>query len=225
MKNDFIKTNLFSCPIYRIRIDPNLYDKEEILKDIKYNKSLKNTRNDYEDGNNYDIHHSFKDYDNENFRPINYEKLITVYREVFQNFFDHQLLTFKQFKWKFNIVNYTAMTEGQWLPSHNHSVTDDFATVHYLNFKDDHVLTRFINPATFAPFVKSIRKKLEEILDEEEKLNHYLWDNFSWKVEEDDMIIFPSILNHEIPTQGPTEEPRITISTNIKINEHEKSNN
>ena len=29
MKNDFTKINLFSCPIYKIRIDPNLYDKEK----------------------------------------------------------------------------------------------------------------------------------------------------------------------------------------------------
>ena len=46
MKNNFTKTNLFSCPIYKIKIDPNSYDKEKILNDIKYNKSLKNTRND-----------------------------------------------------------------------------------------------------------------------------------------------------------------------------------
>ena len=40
MKNDFTQTNLFACPIYKIRVDPNSYDKEEILKDIKHNKSL-----------------------------------------------------------------------------------------------------------------------------------------------------------------------------------------
>jgi len=33
--NDFTKTNLFSCPIYKIRIDPNSYDKEKIINDIK----------------------------------------------------------------------------------------------------------------------------------------------------------------------------------------------
>ena len=43
--NDFTKTNLFSCPIYKIRIDPNSYDKEKIINDILYNKNLKNTFN------------------------------------------------------------------------------------------------------------------------------------------------------------------------------------
>ena len=40
-----IKSNLFSLPIYQIKIDPNLYDKEKILSDIEYNKSLQNSRN------------------------------------------------------------------------------------------------------------------------------------------------------------------------------------
>jgi len=36
-------------------------------------------------------------------------------------------------------------------------------------------------------------------------------------VKEDDLIIFPAALSHEIAPQGPTKEPRITISSNIKI--------
>ena len=87
MKNDFTKTNLFSCPIYKIRIDPNSYDKEKILKDIKYNKSLKNKRNDTEvNFKNCDIHHSYNDFDNVNFRFINYKKLIAVYQKIFEDF-------------------------------------------------------------------------------------------------------------------------------------------
>ena len=76
--NDFTKTNLFYCPIYKIRIDPNSYDKEKIINDIKYNKSLKNTRNDSHQiiGNISDIHHSYNDHENVNFRTINYKKLI-----------------------------------------------------------------------------------------------------------------------------------------------------
>ena len=38
MKNDFTITNLFYCPIYNIRIDPNSYNKEKThsWKKIKY---------------------------------------------------------------------------------------------------------------------------------------------------------------------------------------------
>ena len=60
--NNFIQTNVFSCPIYKIRIDPNSYDKEKILSDIKYNKSLKTSRNPVpigEPAKRADTHHSY----------------------------------------------------------------------------------------------------------------------------------------------------------------------
>ena len=219
MKNDFTKTNLFSCPIYKIRIDPNSYDKEKIINDILYNKGLKNSRNGAHQiiGNNIsDIHHSHQDFNNVNFRAINYEKLGAVYQKIFSRFFIEKLDTIKSFGWKFEIVNYTAMSEGQYFPVHNHP-GDDFATVHYLNFKDDHVPTLFHNPATFASFLRFMRPDLADILDTTNGHNQYMWKHFAYTVEEDDMLIFPSALDHEIKAQGPTKEPRITIATNLKI--------
>ena len=218
MKNDFTKTNLFSCPIYKIRIDPNSYDKEKIINDILYNKSLKNTRVESAE-RNCDIHHSYEDFDNVNFRPINYEKLADVYLEIYKEFFSKELYAVKEFGFQFKIVNYSAITEGQWLPNHSHLVTDDFASIHYLNFKNDHVRTCFHNSATFIPFIKFIRPELRNILDGMGSENSYFWDFFEFSAEEDDMLIFPSAVNHEVPLQGPTKEPRITISSNIRIND------
>ena len=221
IKNDIIKTNLFSCPIYKIRIDPNSYDKEKIINDIKYNKSLKNTRNEsqYNFGN-CDIHHSYGDFDNVNFRPINYEKLIDVYLEIFNEFFNNEISTIKEFGFDFLIQNYSAMTEGQWLSAHNHvRHGDDFTSIHYLNFKKEHVLTTFHNPATFSPYINIIRPELNYILNDKTTDNSYFWEYFDFPVEEDNMLIFPAALNHEIAPQGPTKEPRITISTNIKIDD------
>ena len=220
--NEFIKTLLFSCPIYQIRIDPNSYDKEKIINDIKYNKSLKNTRNDPHQniGGTSDTHHSYRDFDNENFRSINYEKLQSVYLKMIKEFFEKEIQmkkTVKTFKYKIEFLNYSAITEGQWLPVHNHMENDDFATVHYLNFKNDHALTCFYNPATFAQYIKYIRPKMYNISDNMVSENSYLYELFTFPVKEDDMIIFPAALNHEIAPQGPTKEPRITISSNIKI--------
>ena len=223
----FTKTHLFSCSIYKIRIDPNSYDKEKILKDIKYNKSLKNRRNTKQSFKNCDIHYSYNDFDNEDFRSINYEKLIVVYTEIFEEFFNKEIYTTKSFNWEFCIVNYSAMTEGQWLPSHGHlgsadphsgHMTTAFACIHYLNFKDGHSFTCFNNPATFAPFLKYIRPEMYNILDMVPD-NSYFWEYVDFPVEEDDMLIFPSAINHEVPVQGPTKEPRITISTNLMMKE------
>jgi hypothetical protein len=216
MKNNFTITNLFSCPIYKIRIDPNSYDKEKILKDIKYNKSLKNTRNSLQENfGNCDIHHSYKDHNNENFRTINYEKLLVVYQKFFKFFFDKVLFTTKQFNWNFEIVNYSAITEGQYFPIHNH-IESAFAMVHYLNFKDDHKLTRFYNPATFAQYMRNIRPELYNVVSDTID-NSYMYEFFDMPVEEDDILIFPATLNHEIPAQGPAKEIRITISSNLEI--------
>ena len=213
----FTKTNLFSCPIYKIRIDPDSYDKEKIINDILYNKSLKNTRNDTHQiiGSNSDIHHSYKDFDNEDFRTINYEKLIGVYTEKFKEFFNKEIHTTKEFIFNFDIVNYSAVTEGQWMPVHSHLPRDDFSCIHYLNFKDGHNFTSFTNPATFAPLLKYMQAELYEILDKTASDNSYMWKQFMFSIEEDDMIIFPAALEHEVKVQGPTKEPRITISTNI----------
>ena len=219
MKNDFTKTYLFSCPIYKIRIDPNSYDKEKIINDIKYNKSLKNTRNAPHQtiGIPSDIHHSFQDFDNEDFRPINYEKLADVYLETYKNFLSKELYTEKvTFGFTFEIVNYSAISEGQTLPPHSH-VSESFATIHYLNFKDDHNLTIFKNPAIFAPYLIHLQPELDDILDDLVSDNSYLYEYFSLPVKEDDIIIFPAALSHEIAPQGPTKEPRITISSNIRI--------
>ena len=221
--NEFIKTYLFSCPIYQIRIDPNSYDKEKIINDIKYNKSLKNTRNDPHQniGGTSDTHHSYRDFDNENFRSINYEKLQSVYLKMIKEFFEKEIQmkkTVKTFKYKVEFLNYSAITEGQWLPFHNHlGAGDDFACIHYLNFKDDHVHTTFNNPINFTPFLKFIQPELYDILDNRTSDNSYLEEYFGFPAEEDDMLIFPTALNHQCTMQGPTKEPRITISSNIKL--------
>ena len=217
--DDFTTTDLFSYPIYRTRIDPKSYDKEKIIEDILYNKELNNIRN-ANPADQCHIHHSYLDFDNENFRDINYDKLIAVYRNTFEEFFTKELVTTKPFKFEFTIINYTAITEGQSLCVHDH-LPWDFSTAHYLNLKKDHVNTRFDNPASSAPYLIHIQSNLYDIIDPNRTRNSYMFVNSSPLAEEDDMVIFPSSLHHEVPLQGPTTEPRITISANIRIKKDE----
>ena len=47
-----------------------------------------------------------------------------------------------------------------------------------------------------------------------------MFKKFHIFAEEDDMIIFPAALNHEIlPQKKSTKEPRITIATNVRISQ------
>ena len=141
MKSSFTKTHLFFCPIYKIKIDPELYDNEKILSDILYNKSLKNIRNDIHQSlgrqgiMNHNIHHSHRDFDNENFRSINYEKLLSTYSNIIDDFFNNEINPTKKIQYNFKIVNYTAMTEGQNMPMHSH-IPCDFSCIHYLKYNE-----------------------------------------------------------------------------------------
>ena len=36
---------LFGCPIYKVKIDPSSYDKDQILSDIEHNYNLNSFRN------------------------------------------------------------------------------------------------------------------------------------------------------------------------------------
>jgi len=219
MNSKFTKTNLFSCPIYKSRIDPDSYDKEKILNDIEYNKSLKNKRNDAHQaiGHHSNIHHSYNDFNNEDFRIINYEKLIATNLKTFNEFFNNELFTTREFGFTFNIVNYSAITEGQYLPAHNHVPTADFACIHYLNYKDDHSPTCFRSPVSWAQYMHFILKEFRDTLDILHPDNSLFLTNFLFPVQEDDIIIFPAMLDHQVMEQGTTDETRVTISTNIKI--------
>ena len=230
VKNEMTKINLFPMPIYQIKIEPNLYDKEKIINDIEYNKSLQNFRNSTHQriGRvNSNIHHSYNDFYNDSFRIINYKKLTEVYQKVFTDFFDNQITTMKSFKWNFHIVNYSAMSEGQWMPNHSHlnnlySNSGDkfdpaFACIHYLNFKKEHSPTTFENPIYFAELASIAQPELMGTLDINDPENSYLYETWDAHAEEDIMIIFPAGLKHEVKVQGPTKEIRISISSNIEI--------
>ena len=219
MKNEFSQLNLFALPIYKIKIDPTSYDKEKIVEDIKYNKSLKKNACTYVSrfGSDYKQNSFESSYDDITFRSINFDKLKFEYMKVFNNFFNEQVFTKNPFKWKLDIRSYSAILEGQRIGSHNHLVDDSFSTCHYLNFKKEHVFTRFNNPAIFSSFTKYLQENTINFLDLSAPDNSYLMEDFTFPIQEDDMIIFPSTLNHEVVEQGPTKEPRITISTNITI--------
>jgi len=217
--NEFSQLNLFALPIFKVRIDPNSYDKEKIVKDIKYNKSLKREACTYvtQFGTDNKKDSFEKKYDDVTFRPINFDKLKVEYSKVFDKFFNENIFTKKPFKWALDIRSYNAILEGQRIGSHNHLIKDSFSTCHYVNFKKEHIFTRFNNPAIHSSFVKYVQMSIIDVLDFSSPDNSYLLEDFTMPCQEDDMIIFPSILNHEVPEQPSTNEPRITISTNIEI--------
>ena len=63
---EIIKLPLFATPVYKTSIDPNLYNKKEIIKTILYNFKKSKVRNKWDDSNiasSY-LHHPLDDFNN-----------------------------------------------------------------------------------------------------------------------------------------------------------------
>jgi len=205
---------LFGFPVHKIRIDPDSYDKDKIVSDIKENYEIDNSRNEWGTSN---LHHTYGDWDNEKFININYNKLKEVYHKTFEDFFHNDLKSSKSFNYQWNIVNYTAIKTGQHMQSHIHDEYD-FSCTHYINFNPEkHSSIRFVNFSPMGLFAKCITKSTFDVVDNTDISNSYLQAGWKFPLEEDDMVIFPGSLHHEVPIQEETDELRICIVTNIKL--------
>jgi hypothetical protein len=205
---------LFGFPIHNVFINPNSYDKETIVSNIKKNYEIDGDRNEWGSSK---LHHPYGDWDNEKFIDINYNKLKEVYQKTFDNFFKNHFKSTELFNYHWNIVNYTAIKTGQYMKAHTHPEYD-FSCTHYINFNPEkHSSLRFVNSSPTGLFGKEIMNEQYLIADRSHISNSYLYGDFDYPSLEDDMIIFPATLQHEVPVQKETDELRICVVTNIKL--------
>lgn len=208
---------IFGFPCFIKNIDEHLYNKKEIIEDIEYNYSKNKKRNVWDKGNinESDLHHLYNDWDNTDFKKINFNKLIPIYAEVFKEFFKNLKFKKEDIKFKFEVVNYTCLTSSQNMTRHVHAECD-FSAVHYIKFDDTvHTATLFENNNNYSDFSVNLRPNLNKILDETCVLNSWYYKNFRFKIKENDICIVPGLLSHSILKQLKTEKTRITIVCNI----------
>src|SRR6056300_1642730 len=67
------------------------------------------------------------------FKKPDYNSLIPLYTSEIKNFFES--MPMKKCNFKFEIVNYTCMTEGHHMMNHIHTECD-FSAIHYVQFND-----------------------------------------------------------------------------------------
>ena len=111
---------------------------------------------------------------------------------------------------KFHISEmwYNAYAHGQYQHMHKHSNGNNnlFSGIYYLKFNPhEHTSTRFYNPAFEIDF---------------DKVRHNKFFCFMPEITEDDLIIFPSDMGHDVPAQY-SSELRITVSFNVMCQYHE----
>jgi hypothetical protein len=208
------KYNLFGFPIIHSNIKPSLFDKNEIIKDIENNYKISNKRNNH--NIHGDLHHSVMDENNSIFKQINYEKIIPVYTKLLTKIF--KSFNFKKnIKFNFKIVNYTCLSNSQYLGSHDH-IQNDFTAVHYIQFDEkNHTATRLINPNSRSSHYNVLRPNLAKLLSNTDFENSWFFKVWTLNVKENDFVFMPGTLEHEILPQKSIEKNRITIVLNINI--------
>jgi hypothetical protein len=206
---------IFGFPFYIKNISNHFYNKKNIIEDIEFNYKKDKNRNNL-DSKESDLHHSFGDFENANFKKINFNEIIPIYESIFKDFFS--LLPLKKpIKFKFKIVNYTCMTSNQFMKNHYHPDTD-FTAIHYLKFnKNIHKPTLFENSHVFSEYLSFLRPNLQNLLNMNNIVNSLFSKNFYLDIEEDDICITPGLMFHSVPKQIETNETRITIVSNINI--------
>ena len=208
---------LYGLPIYVEKLNPEIYQKDKIISQIKDNYKISNIRNNWSKNSfiKTDIHHSLEDEENKNFNKINYYDLSGKYEKIIYNFFKKLYLK-SNLNYKYNIVNYTCSKHNSFMMPHIHG-NCDFSLVHYINFDEkQHVPTIFNNPFYFSNLLPN-RKKLVDIFDGKIEENSWIHKEWVFKTEEDDVVIFPAILEHYVRNLD-SKKLRITISVNIEIN-------
>lgn len=211
--------NLFQHNIFKFKIDPKTYNKKDIVDTINSNFSKQKDRN-YFDGNNLvtsNLHHSYGDEDNNELTMPDYSTLIPIYRNVFKELCANiKLKPNAKLNYRFEIVNYTCTNTNQYMRRHWHLPSTDFSSIHYLQLDEEHSRTLFYNPGdTVAKSYRSMKGKFVDSLDLNEYSNLGYVDCIAPKFEEDDMIIFPGYLEHEMPqVKQQYKRNRITIVAN-----------
>lgn len=203
---------LFGVPFYKY----NVKTPQSILNDIQHNYEIDSSRNSW-DNKSYlhsKTHHSNRDRGNPKFKEVNYTPIMSEYKKVFDTFMKELDLDC-QYKW--TIANYTAMKSQQYMRAHDHIGDSDYTCIHYAKFNPKkHSTTTFYNSHQWANSIKYIRPDYYSKLDIQNEKHSYQLPYFQVSVKQDDILITPSCLVHEVPP-FESDELRVTIVINLSI--------
>jgi|TARA_R100000030_G_scaffold81068_2_gene63812 hypothetical protein len=212
---------IFQHNIYKYKVNPLTFDKNKIISTIEKNFKKKYFRNKFDDSypSESKIHHSLFDNDNKDFNEPNYSSLEKEYKKIFHNFISE--IKFKPntvLKYNFKIMSYTCTNKDHFMKKHYH-LPSDFSCIHYLQYDEEHSPTLFYNPSEkTGRYLQSFKNKYYKSLDFNHEENLGISVFYENAFMEDDIIIFPGYLEHEIPISKKLyKRNRITIVTNINI--------
>jgi len=212
---DLIKNiTLFGFPIMIKKVDKKSYDKESIISTIEKNFKLNKERNNWDTESI--LHHAYNDFSNPKYHYVDFNTLIPIYKETLTSMLKRMDIVLT-FDFDFNIVNYTCMSNSNFMRSHIHP-NADFTAVHYIQFDSkNHTSTIFENILPHVEYMDSVRPKLINILSPKHSSNSWAQKEWILDIEEDDFCFCPSFLKHRINPQTSKNKNRITIVLNIYL--------
>lgn len=201
--------SLFTFPYYHTTINPAFYNKDQLVTEMIGNYNEKPNRNGW--NGDCDLHHSYNDTSQ---KDIDYRRLKPLYKTITKQFLKSIDLPLD---FDLRIENYTVTTQSQSMKSHAH-LPSLFSGIHYLKFDPQfHKSTIFKNPSQYEDLLEYFYPR--ELIKHfpSNFLSHWITTDIPIPdINEDDIVIFPSILKHHV---GPSlsSEPRITVVFNIDV--------
>lgn len=207
---------LFASPLYSTIIQPDSYQKQEIIDTVLYNYSIDNNRNKWDDDSN--LHHSYNDWNNEKFKEVDTTSLIDIYKNIIDSFLASQNFR-KKIKYKWAIENITAYNNSQFMREHDHLLENVIWTcVHYISVPKNASPLTFHNPLTFQSYGQHPGVKvLSDFVNTDNPLNSTYFHTFNYRIKEDEFLIFPSFLRHSVMPNPTLDGLRIAVVVNINF--------
>lgn len=216
-----LQVPLFSTNISIIDIDASSWDKSSLVSDIEYNYKLSNYRNKWNDNSN--LHHYFNDWDNNDYKKLNFDQLISIYDKEIKKFMTSVADSEKIFKWKWNIVNVTAYDNDQYMQIHDHLLGKTmYSVVHYISIPSNYSTINFINPLIALQYAHPTIEIISKCINNQDFKNSNFFSDWDLNVKEDTLVIFPSYLKHQVKPNKNNEvlhKLRIGVVLNIDIDE------
>lgn len=206
---------LFGSCVWHSKVDPNLYDKQNIVDVINTNYAKQPHRNKWSET---PMHQSYKDPDNEDMIEPDLQSLIPVYTDKIKEF----LIDTKvgECEFEFELMNYTVINQDQYMQVHAHVGDADFACVHYVSYDPEaHYPLVFFNE---YPGYKWLKEDIvsKKILPNSFEHSIY-FEKWAVPIQEDDIFIFPAHLHHGVENYYKTtkipSKNRICVVANIKV--------
>lgn len=209
---------MFPSKIYKFKIDPSTYEKNNVIQTMLENYKINPQRNAWD--NHSKLHHAYEDWNNDQYQKVDISSLIPPYQKVVDAVMGEVSFN-KPVPYTWFLVNIAINTKFMNIHDHMYKTNNSqslFSCVHYIKFnKTTHSSTTFLNPLPIAYFEDNVNR-VNTFLNSDEPENSSYFSSWNLEVEEDDFVVFPSYLKHIVyDNKTQATDDRIVSVSNIEL--------